>query len=119
MLRSLWTLVPLFCFGTGLAASLSADDASLERALEQAGDNRAQLVQALEQAPEPQKPGMRFLIENMPDGDLQSLNAEFLLENSELTWKALNESAWKDSVPEDVVFDSLLPYANINERRDR
>jgi hypothetical protein len=61
---------------------------------------------------------MKFLIENMPDTDLQSLSADFLLENSRLTWQALQESAWADKVPQDIIFDSLLPYANINERRD-
>ncbi len=104
---------------TCCGAMLRAEEPGLLEALEKSGDNRAQLLQAIERAPDDEKAGMRFLVSNMPDSDLTSLSAEFLLENSALTWKALRESAWKDSVPENVIFDNLLPYANINERRDR
>lgn len=100
------------------AMSGFADDAALQSALKNAGENRVQLEQALAQAPPDQQAGMKFLIENMPQGDLQSLSAEFLLENSRLTWQALRESAWADKIPQEIVFDALLPYANINERRD-
>ncbi|MFM7922956.1 MAG: polyhydroxyalkanoate depolymerase, partial [Planctomycetaceae bacterium] len=115
----MWKSMLLTC-GCLLLSTLSgfADDDALQSALKKAGDNRAQLEQALAQAPADQQAGMKFLIENMPDTDLQSLSADFLLENSRLTWQALQESAWADKVPQDIIFDSLLPYANINERRD-
>jgi hypothetical protein len=115
----MWKSMLLTC-GCLLLSTLSgfADDEALQSALKKAGDNRAQLEQALAQAPADQQAGMKFLIENMPDTDLQSLSADFLLENSRLTWQALQESAWADKVPQDIIFDSLLPYANINERRD-
>jgi len=110
----------LLIFGCLLLPAVSgfADDAALQSALKNAGENRVQLEQALAQAPPDQQAGMKFLIENMPQGDLQSLSAEFLLENSRLTWQALRESAWADKIPQEIVFDALLPYANINERRD-
>jgi len=110
----------LLIFGCLLLPAVSgfADDAALQSALKNAGENRVQLEKALAQAPPDQQAGMKFLIENMPQGDLQSLSAEFLLENSRLTWQALRESAWADKIPQEIVFDALLPYANINERRD-
>ena len=106
----------LLIFGCLLLPAVSgfADDAALQSALKNAGENRVQLEQALAQAPPDQQAGMKFLIENMPQGDLQSLSAEFLLENSRLTWQALRESAWADKIPQEIVFDALLPYANIN-----
>ena len=101
------------------AAQLQADDTTLQEALAKSGSNRSELERAINEVPADEKEGMLFLIENMPDRDLTSLSADFLLENSRLTWQALRESNWADSVPKDVVFDSLLPYANINERRDQ
>ena len=111
--RLLSMLAGLLLCGAG-----RADDGLLQTALQTASGNRAQLERALADAPQDQQAGMRFLIENMPPGDLQTLSADFLLENSRLAWQALRESAWADRVPQEIVFDSLLPYANINERRD-
>ena len=95
------------------------DSMQIEQALVRANSNRGEIEKALKGVSEDQKRGMWFLVANMPDRDLTSLSAEFLLENSELTWKALNAAAWAREIPEDIVFDNLLPYANINERRDR
>jgi hypothetical protein len=100
-------------------AQLQADDTTLQEALAKSGSNRSELERAIKEVPADEKEGMLFLIENMPDRDLTSLSADFLLENSRLTWQAVRESNWADSVPKDVVFDALLPYANINERRDQ
>jgi hypothetical protein len=110
LLITAFVLLPLNCS--------HAEEGLLQAALKNAGDNRAQLEKALSEAPQDQQAGIRFLIENMPVSDLQTLSADFLLENSRLTWQALRESAWADRIPQDVIFDSLLPYANINERRD-
>lgn len=115
LVSSVNLVLAFFAFGFTVDQS---DPSVLSQALERAGDNRVQLERALDQVPESERAGMLFLIENMPEADLRSLTAEFLLENSQLTWKALNAAAWKDSVPQEVVLDSLLPYANINERRD-
>jgi len=86
--------------------------------LERAGANRGEIERALADVPAEQKPGMEFLVEHMPDRDLQSLSAEFLLENVDYAYRAWNESPWKAKVPEQVFFNDVLPYANINERRD-
>ena len=90
-----------------------------QTALERAGANRAQIEQALRDVPEDQRPGMQFLITNMPDRDLKSLSAEFLLENVHFAYTAWKQSPWKDDLPEEIFFNNVLPYANINEGRDR
>jgi ketosteroid isomerase-like protein len=88
-------------------------------ALERAGDNRRQIHQALSDVPASQRAAMEFLVVNMPDRDLRTLSAEFLLENVRLAYQAWNDAPWKAVVPMDVFFNNVLPYANINERRDR
>src|SRR5262249_15202601 len=50
-------------------------------ALGKAGNNRPELAKALRDTPSDQRPGMIFLITNMPDKDLLALKADFLLSN--------------------------------------
>jgi hypothetical protein len=97
---------------------VSAEPDPLAEALKRAGKNRPELEQALAKAPADQQPGLRFLILNMPDRDLHDLSAAYLLENLKLAYQAWNESPWKKDIPEAIFFNDILPYANINERRD-
>lgn len=91
----------------------------VQAALDRAGDNRGQIEQALRDVPAAQQAGMQFLVAHMPDTDLQSLSAEFLLENVRFAYQAWDESPWKDDLPPEIFLNNVLPYANINERRDR
>ncbi len=93
-----------------------SDDAEL--ALGRAKDNRKELERALADVPKDQRKGMAFLIENMPDADLTALKAEFLLTNVDLAYKARKELPWGKAVPEDLFFNDVLPYANVDEKRD-
>ena len=61
---------------------------------------------------------MAFLVANMPDRDLKSLHADFLLENVDLAYKARNETAWGKQVPEEIFLNNVLPYANVDESRN-
>ena len=88
------------------------------QALTRAGDNRRELERALAETSGDERRGMEFLIANMPDSDLQSLSAEFLLENSNLAWKARRELPWGKQIPEAIFFNNVLPYANVDEKRD-
>lgn len=105
-------------FSVGLLQA--ADDLStrIDAALALAGDNAAQLNRALSEVPPGQAEGMRFLIANMPKRDLQSLSAEFLLNNVKYAYEAWNEAPWKDQIPKTIFLNEILPYASINERRD-
>jgi transglutaminase-like putative cysteine protease len=87
-------------------------------ALAQAGTNRPEIEKALAASPADQKAGMEFLVANMPDADLTSLKAEYLLENLKLASAARAELPWGKSIPDDIFFNNVLPYANVNESRD-
>jgi len=90
----------------------------VEQALAKAKDNRPELEKALTGVPKDQRPGMAFLIANMPTSDLKSLKADFLLTNSELAYKARAEVAWGKNIPEDIFLNDVLAYANLDEKRD-
>jgi Carbohydrate family 9 binding domain-like/Transglutaminase-like superfamily len=93
-------------------------DPKVSFALSKSGANRHQLEMALEQCTDEQFEAMQFLVANMPDRDLTSLNANYLLENTRLAFDAWNASPWKSQVPKEIFFNEILPYANINESRD-
>jgi hypothetical protein len=61
---------------------------------------------------------MAFLVAHMPEADLRTLKADFLLTNADLAYKARNELPWGKGIPEDVFLNDVLPYANVDERRD-
>ncbi len=92
--------------------------AEVEQALAKAKDNRPELEKSLTAVPRDQRKGMAFLIANMPDSDLLSLKADFLLLNTDLAYKARKEVAWGKDIPEELFFNDVLPYANVDEKRD-
>jgi hypothetical protein len=94
-------------------------DAEIQQTLIDAGDNRDQLQRALAEIPDAQAAGMRFLIAHMPTRDATTLTAEFLIENVTLAYLARDESPWGDQIPDEIFLNDVLPYASINERRDR
>ena len=114
-----------FLVGTGLFVVVTASVADertlpddVQSALNRAGENRDQILLALDRVPPAEREGMEFLVRHMPDPDLRELTAEFLLENVAYAYRAWNEAPWKESLPKDVFLNDVLPYANINERRD-
>ena len=62
----------------------------VEQALATAKDNRPELEKALAGVPD-QRAGMAFLIANMPESDLHSLKADFLLTNTDLAYRRANK----------------------------
>ena len=101
-----------------LAAPAVAADKAVDAALERAEKNRPEIAKALAESPAEQKAGMEFLVANMPDTDLTSLKAAFLLENLNLAYAARAEAPWGKAIPDDIFFNNVLPYANVNESRD-
>lgn len=99
-----------------LAAMAAAEQNRLASAIDTAGENAAEIRLALETVPVQQQRGMQFLIEHMPEPDLRSLTAAFLLENVDLAYLARGQTNWE--IPEDIFFNNVLPYASINESRD-
>jgi hypothetical protein len=86
-------------FFTATAAGQDSKNVGLRSQFEKAGANRAELESALNRAPAVEREGMEFLIENMPERDLQSLKADFLLENNRLAYRAWQEATWKEKIP--------------------
>lgn len=95
-----------------------AVEQDLTAVAERAGENRGEILRALHEAPQGQKEGMRWLVERMPERDLQELDAEFLLTNCAEAYAAWEGSAWRSSVSEEVFLDAVLPYASVNEKRE-
>ena len=88
------------------------------KALANAGENKIELITALRLAPADQRKGVAFLIANMPDTDLKSLDRYFLLDNAALAYQTRTETPWGRSIKGDLFLNNVLPYANMNERRD-
>ena len=89
-----------------------------KQSLENAGDNRSEISKALRLVPRNQLEGMEFLVAFMPEVDLQSLSARFLLQHVEYAYKAWRESVWRDSVSKDIFLNNIIPYSNITETRE-
>ena len=92
-------------------------NADLSAAIDRAGQNKPQLLDALERVPAEQKEGMEFLIRWMPERDLKSLTADFLLENVKLAYQVRTQTPWGKQIPKSVFLNDVLPYANVNEPR--
>lgn len=90
----------------------------VEKALAKAKDNRPEIEKALTGVPKEQRTGMAFLVEFMPDGDLKALKADYLIANAKLAYAARAEFGWAKDVPEALFFNDVLPYANVDEKRD-
>ena len=101
-----------------LAGAPQEDAAAVEGALARAGENQATLRESLERVPGEQRNSLEYLLVHMPDRDLRALSADFLLEEVRLAHAVRAEVRWGASIPEDVFREALLPYANVNERRD-
>lgn len=113
----IWCSITLYA--VGIFADETARDATIDESiLTLAQDNRAEIENALRDVPATQAAGMRFLIRHMPPRDLQSLSAEFLLEHCRLAYESRESDGWAKSVPEDIFLNNVLPYFNVNERRD-
>ncbi len=92
--------------------------AAVEAALQKAGANRRELARALADIGDEYRPGLFFLIANMPERDLVRLKADFLSENVKLAYQAWRNAPWAAQVSEPQFFQYILPFAHFNERRD-
>ncbi len=68
------------------------------RALNDAGTNRTEILKALNDAPEAQRDGIQFLVENMPERDLTTLSAAYLKEDLSLAYEPFNKAPWRGRV---------------------
>lgn len=113
-------MVVLLAHGMGGCQSVQADGLSpqIDNALARAGDNAPEIQRALADVPADQRAGMRFVVAYMPQRDLQTLTADYLLTNVRLAYEAREEAPWGEKIPDEIFFNDVLPYATIDERRD-
>ncbi|MBL9140924.1 MAG: transglutaminase domain-containing protein [Phycisphaerae bacterium] len=102
--KSVWTATELQAFVT--------------RATERAGDNAPQIKRALKEVAPDQLDNMVWLLGTMPEHDLKSLTADFLLTNVRLAARARREAPWGKDIPDEIYRQYVLPYCSLNERRD-
>jgi hypothetical protein len=86
--------------------------------LKLAGDKADIWTTAVQKAPQDHRAAVSFLVANMPESDLKTLSSEFILKNVQLAYDARYDSPWATSVPLELFFEQVLPYASVNERRD-
>ena len=90
-LVTLTVLLSIFIAASSIAQQASVDrwwPDAIEDAIKKGGTNQSELVAALRETPAGQRAGMKFLVENMPQPDLETLSASFLRENVSLTYAA-------------------------------
>ena len=67
---------------------------------------------------EPGYAAAKFLVDNMPPKDRESLTAGFLSTNLDLAFQARTEFSWAAKVPVDLFHNDVLPYAVFDETRE-
>ena len=111
-----WIFVCLLSYS--VIAQPAVQTNPLEARYELAGKNRTEIEQAIKQAPQEHRAAVEFLVQNMRQKDLQSLSAEFLLDNVRVAYEARAAAPWADQVSDDLFFKDILPYANVDEKRE-
>lgn len=111
-------IITFLALGIASAQESAWWDKEVETALAQAKANRPELEKALRAAPKEQRPGIAFLVANMPAKDLTSLKADFLLQNLDLAYQARARMPWGKTVPEEIFLNDVLPYASVTEKRE-
>jgi hypothetical protein len=86
--------------------------------LAKAGENASNLSKAIAEAPADQREAVAFLVANMPESDLKTLGKDYLLNNVKYSYLAREATPWGRSIPKELFFEYVLPYASVNERRD-
>jgi len=88
------------------------------KALGAAEKNQPELIRAIQRVAPEERPGMAFLLVNMPERDLTSLKADLLVENVDYAYRARSAAPWGKAVPDELFFNDVLPYVNVNEKRE-
>jgi zinc protease len=87
--------------------------------LERAGSNRGELVAAIESCDSPQSlRAIGFLLAYMPQRDLRSLDASFIMAHLSEALLVREESPFCRDLPEEVFLNEVLPYAFVGEHRE-
>jgi hypothetical protein len=88
------------------------------KALGIAEGNQAELIKAIERTAPGDREGLAFLLVNMPERDLTSIKADLLVDDVAYAYRARKAVSWGKALPEELFFNDVLPYANVNEKRE-
>jgi hypothetical protein len=90
----------------------------LAEVLARAGAHRAELERAQREVPADERPALDFLLRHLPEGDLTTLPAEFLLREVHAACAARAAVPWGKDLPDALFFGYVLPFAQANEARE-
>lgn len=101
----------------GVAPGQEATPLPVRDAIDRAGPNGPEIERAWRETSPSQRPGMAFLLEHMPLRDLTSLPAALLIENVALSYEAYERAPWRNTIPEPIFLNEILPYCFVTEDR--
>src|SRR5690606_36974667 len=90
----------------------------LDSAFIKAGDNRKEIESALSDVDRRNRESAAFLIAYMPEKDLQTLDASFILDQVNGAAKVRKEFSWCRELPDFIFLNEVLPYYSLDEHRD-
>ncbi len=90
----------------------------LDSALVKAGDNSTELMKAIDNSSKQEKEAVAFLLAYMPEKDLKTLDADFILDQVKGAVKVREEYSWCRELPDSIFLNEVLPYYSLDERRD-
>ncbi|MEY4191119.1 MAG: hypothetical protein RIR17_1855 [Planctomycetota bacterium] len=113
-------LVSLFLITLNLYSYSQTEPAksTLQDQVSKSGNNQGEIQKFMEAVPQEQKGAMEFLLLNMPEKDLTNLSSDYLLTNHGLAFQARKVFPWAMNIPEELFLNYVLPYANLDEKRD-
>ncbi len=88
------------------------------KALGAAEQNQAELIRAIQRVAPQQREAIAFLLVHMPASDLTAIKADLLVENIDYAYRARQAAPWGKELTDELFFNDVLPYANLNERRE-
>jgi hypothetical protein len=91
----------------------------ITEALLKADPNIAQIEQAIKQSKGEEKEAVAYMVAYMPERDLKELSSDFIIENVRFAIKARKEFSWCAALPDSIFMNEVLPYASLNEHRDK
>jgi hypothetical protein len=93
-------------------------DAQVEASLDRAPGRKAQWVSLLESCRPEHRPGLAYLVKDLPVRDLETMPPEALAANLALAYQARAEVPWGATLPDGVFLDAVVPHICTTEPRE-
>ncbi len=93
-------------------------DAKVEASLRRSPEKKPIWEAMLAETPPERRPGMAYLVTDLPVRDLETLPPASLASNVALAYQVRGEVAWGKNLPEEIFLDDVLPHVSTSEPRD-